>query len=179
MESLHFYLALFFHLVFLILGFGSVMVIDTFGLLMLFKKTTLLMVQKVANVTQKLIWLGWVGMVISGFNLIILKGYIDNLTKIKIFLVLLIGLNGILLHKIKKNLHTQTEILTVPPSLKFNIFFSTLISQIGWWGALIIGFLHRHIAHNIPYPPNPYLWMINLLLGLLLIFALGKFLFKK
>ncbi len=179
MDSLHFYLALFFHLVFLILGFGSVMVIDTFGLLMLLKKTTLVMVEKVANITQKLIWVGWTGMVISGFNLIILKGYVDNLTKIKIFLVLLIGLNGWFLHKIKQTLKQHAQFSDIPNKIKFNIFFSTLISQIGWWGALVIGFVHRHIKHNIVYPENPYLWIINLLLGLACIFILGRMVFKK
>ena len=56
---------------------------------MLLGRQTLEQVKKVAEVTQKLIWLGWVGMVVSGANLIWLKGYVDNLTKIKIFFVVL------------------------------------------------------------------------------------------
>ncbi len=179
MNSVHFYIALFFHLVFLIMAFGAVMVIDFFGALMLFKKTTLALVKRVANITQKLIWIGWVGMVISGLNLILLKGYVDNLTKIKIFFVLLIGLNGIFLHHIKKAMekfHSEHEL---PKKLMFNIFFASLVSQTGWWGALVIGFAHRHIAHNILWPINPYLWMLGILGGFGLIFVFGKMVFKK
>ena len=179
MDSIHFYIALFFHLVFLIIAFGAVMVIDFFGALMLFKRTTLTLVKKVANITQKLIWIGWVGMVISGFNLIMLKGFVDNLTKIKIFFVLMIGINGFFLHSIKKtmdNFHSEHQL---PNKLMFNIFFASLISQTGWWGALIIGFIHRHINHNIFWPANPYFWMLGILGIFGVIFISGKMLFKK
>lgn len=50
---------LFIHLISLIVGFGSVIVIDTFGFLWLLKKVKLTFVNRVANVTQPLIWIGW------------------------------------------------------------------------------------------------------------------------
>ena len=139
MDSLHFYIALFFHLAFLITGFGAVLVIDTFGLLMLLGRQTLEQVKKVAEVTQKLIWLGWVGMVVSGANLIWLKGYVDNLTKIKIFFVVLIGLNGIFLHLIKKHAVDRFQNKSdIPKIWMFRMGLASAISQTGWWGALVM-----------------------------------------
>jgi len=66
--QIHFYIniAIFVHIVSFIIGFGAVIVIDSFGLLWLLKKTKLAFVMNVAGVTQKLIWLGWIGLVASG-----------------------------------------------------------------------------------------------------------------
>jgi len=169
MDSAHFYIALFVHLVSLIIGFGSVLVIDTFGLLMLMGKQPLSQVKKVASVTQVLIWAGWLGMVISGLNLIILKGYVDNLTKIKLFFVLIVGLNGVFLHFIKKAIDKIEEKKDIPKIWMFRMGMATAISQTGWWGALLIGFVHRHIEHNIVWPQNPYVWIMVIIA----VFGLG------
>jgi hypothetical protein len=178
METPHFYIALFAHLTFLILGFGAVLVIDTFGLLMLLKKQTLDQVKKTASVTQPLIWVGWTGMVVSGANLIYLKGYVDSLTAIKIFLVLMIGFNGLFLHNIKKALEHFKHDSDIPRLWRFRIFFASLISQLGWWGALVIGFVHRHIEHNIAWPASPYPYIFSLLGILALIAVAGELVFK-
>lgn len=179
MNSLHFYIALFFHLAFLIMAFGSVMVIDTFGILMLLKKQTLEQVKKVAKITQVLIWAGWLGMVVSGINLIYLKGYVDNLTKIKIFFVLMVGVNGIFLHYIKKALDKYKTAHDIPKLWMFRMFLATTISQTGWWGAFFIGFVHRHIEHNILWPVNPFTWIFYIIFIFGLIFILGESLLKK
>ena len=79
MSQTIFYIALFVHIVSLIVGFGSVIVVDFFGLLWIFKKKTLKEVTEVAHVTQFLIWLGWGGLVISGPIMLYIKGYIITL----------------------------------------------------------------------------------------------------
>lgn len=174
MDSVAFYVFLFIHLSCLILGFGSVMVIDTFGLLWLLKKVQLPFVMKVAETTQRLIWIGWCGMIFSGAFLITMKGYVDNLTKIKIFLVLLVGLNGIFLHLLKKMFEALPEGRNVPNILKFRMTVTTIISQTGWWGALFIGFIHRHVSHNIPWPHNPYVYMGVWVCFLILVTLVGE-----
>jgi hypothetical protein len=178
MDSTHFYIALFVHLVGLILGFGAMLVVDVFGMLMIFHKRSLETVKKVANVTQVIIWTGWLGLVVSGTNLIILKGHIDSLTKIKIFFVLMVGINGLFLHKIKKYLekiHTSQEISLV---YRFRIFLTSVISQTGWWGALLIGFVHRHIKHNITWPQNPWFYISLISLVFFIAWLLGEIFFK-
>jgi hypothetical protein len=159
MDSTIFYIALFFHLAFLIVGFGSVLVIDTFGLMWLLKRKKLSEVTQTANLTQILIWIGWCGMIASGAVLIYLKGYVDNLTKIKLFFVLMVGFNGIYLHHIKKAMAKISDSEKLPTLLLFRITLATIISQVGWWGAILIGFIHRHIAHDIPLPSNPYTYI--------------------
>lgn len=178
MNSTTFYIFLFAHLSSLILGFGSVMVIDSFGLLWLAKKVPLSLVSKVANVTQRLIWVGWCGLVISGLGLILMKGYVDNLTQIKIFFVAMIGLNGFFLHYIKKDFEKIPDKAAIPTILKLRMGLATTISQTGWWGAMLIGFVHRHIEHYIPWPSQPLHYM--LLIGgiFILAAALGETLLK-
>lgn len=179
MDQPLFYIFLFIHLTCLILAFGSVMVIDTFGLLWLFKKIPLSLVTKVAETTQKLIWLGYSGMILSGSYLIFTKGYVDNLTKIKIFLVIMIGLNGFFLHTIKKSFENLQNENEITPILKFRMFIATSISQTGWWGAMIIGFVHRHIQHNIPWPANPWIYMYIIAGVFLILASIGEFASKK
>lgn len=160
MDSTLFYVLLFAHLASLATGFGAVVVIDSFGLLWLLKKVPISLVNKVANVTQALIWIGWGGLVASGIPMLVLKGSVDNLTLIKLFLVLMLGLNGIFLHRLKRSFDRLSDTETVPRPLRFRIGLASAISQTGWWGAMLIGFLHRQVAHTIGWPGNPY-WIIG------------------
>ena len=151
MDTLLFYVFLGVHIISLIIGMGAVLVIDTAGVLWLLKKTKLSSVMSMARLTQPLIWIGWSGLVISGSVLLTLKGSVDALTKLKLFLVLMVGLNGFFLHLIKKSMESiKGE--HVPAKLMFKIALASAISQIGWWGAIVIGFLHRHWRHHIDWP---------------------------
>lgn len=182
MDTLPFYLFLFAHIVSLITGFGSVIVIDAFGMMALRGKVQISFLNKVAETTQRLIWLGWAGLVCSGIGLITIKGYVDNLTKIKLFFVLMLGINGIVLHFIKKSMERLGQIESmsqVPASLKFRVGFASAVSQLGWWGALTIGFVHRHWRHNIPWPSNPWLIIALLAVGITAIGLIGYAITKK
>ena len=166
------------HIVSLIVGMGAVIVIDVFGLLWIFKKVELVFVAKVANTTQKLIWIGWVGLVLSGVGLIFIKGYVDNLTFIKLFFVALVGFNGVLLHFVKKSIESVVG-EDVPTKLKFNIAFTSTISQIGWWGAITIGFLHRHWKHYIDWPQNPEVYIGTIIMVIIIVSLIGKMVFNR
>ncbi|OGE81505.1 MAG: hypothetical protein A3H72_02760 [Candidatus Doudnabacteria bacterium RIFCSPLOWO2_02_FULL_48_8] len=174
MDSFVFYAFLFVHLVSLVTGFGAVIVIDTFGLLWVLKKRDLTAVNQVADVTQKLIWIGWFGLVFSGIGLITIKGYMDNLTWIKLFFVLMLGINGIYLHLLKKSLVGAQASNIVSPIYKFRIGFASFISQLGWWGALTIGFVHRHWRHEINWPQTPAIWMSGIITFLIIIYVIGQ-----
>src|SRR3989344_7428195 len=127
MDTLPFYIFLAVHLVSLIVGMGAVVVIDVFGFLWLIKRAYIGFVMRVAQTTQRLIWIGWAGLVLSGLGLITIKGYIDNLTMIKLYFVALVGANGIFLHTIKKSFEALPDLATVPAWLKFRIGFATAI----------------------------------------------------
>ncbi len=170
-----FFVFLFIHIVSLITGFGAVIVIDFSGVLWMLKKLPLKTMTLIADTTQRLIWIGWCGLVLSGSGLILLKGFIDELTLIKLFFVAMLGLNGIFLHFIKKNtdkvLAVTPDTATLPQRLIMQGGLASTVSQLGWWGALSIGFVHRHISHYIPYPHHPELYII----GICLLISIGAF----
>lgn len=174
-----FYTFLFIHLVSLIVGFGSVIVIDTFGLLWTLKKVKLSQISAVANITQRLIWIGWCGLVLSGIGLITLKGYVDNLTAMKMFLVGMLGINGFYLHFIKKSMDKLGDEDVMPALVRFRITLASTLSQIGWWGAMTIGFLHRHTGNIYMWPPQPWVWMLVIAASIGIIAVLGELVLGK
>ena len=174
-----FYIFLFIHLISLVVGFGAVIVIDTFGLLWLLKVVDLKRVTSVAQITQVLIWIGWFGLVLSGVVLIQSKGYVDNLTKIKLFFVAMLGLNGIYLHLTKKSIEKVLDQKVIPALYKFRIALASTVSQLGWWGALTIGFLHRQVQHNIPWPNHPVYFILGIIVIIVVAGIIGEITLKE
>lgn len=170
---------LFIHLVSLIVGFGSVIVIDTLGLLWFLKKVKLSFVNQVANTTQPLIWIGWTGLVLTGIPLILMKGGLSGLSTIKIFAVLMLGLNGMYLHLIKKSMDGITDEMEMPNLAKFRITLASSVSQAGWWTAIVIGFLNNKLKTNAPVVDNPYLYIIPILVVIVVVGVVGELIFKK
>ncbi|MDT9241993.1 MAG: hypothetical protein P5685_24400, partial [Limnospira sp. PMC 1261.20] len=154
METTPFYILLFFHLSFLILGFGSVLVTDLFGLLWMRDHIRFKQIVHISGITGYFVWAGWAGMLLTGIPLAILKGDVDELMILKFFFVLLIGLNGILLHGHQRRLKSFKTEDEVSNLFMFRLGFSLFVSQLAWWGAIVIGFLHRHIWTTIAWPPR-------------------------
>ena len=179
MDTTAFYIVLFLHLVSLIVAFGSVLVIDVFGLLWVCRKHPLSHVFKVAGITQKLIWIGWAGLVASGVPLLVMEAYVDNLTKLKIFLVLLVGLNGLFLDAVKRAGEKVPEGAGPPAVLIYHMGLTSAISQLGWWGTVVIGFIHYNIEHVVQWPKNPGLFMGVIAAFFLGAYLVGKFIFRK
>ncbi len=171
MDTPIFYIFLFIHVISFIVGFGAVISIDFAGMMWMLKKIPLKMVSSIAEVTQKLIWIGWFGLVISGSVLIWHKGFIDELTWIKLFFVAMLGINGINLHYIKKATDALGDVNELPKTIMFRTGVASAISQLGWWGAISIGFVHRHIEHYIPYPPHP--WPFIIMAGIVILISIA------
>lgn len=179
MESTEFFILLFFHLSFLILAFGSVLVTDLYGLLWMFDRVRFNQIVKVSGVTEKFIMTGWIGMVVTGIPMIIMKGEVDNLMMIKIALVALIGLNGYPLHLLQKKMKKYKKDSVVPAIHIFRLSLSLTLSQVGWWGAVLIGFLHRHVASVIDWPEQPWLYIGLIIAAFLIIWGIGETIFKQ
>ena len=169
----------FIHLISMIIGFGAVVVVDTFGLLWVLKKIKLETVNQTANITQKLIWLGWLGLVISGTILVVRRGSVSNITWIKIFFVAMLGVNGIFLHLIKKNFDKLKNMEHIPAIYKFRIALTSVISQVGWWGAIIIGFLNTKFRGQVPGPENPWIVMTGIAALFFIIWIIGESVLRK
>lgn len=179
MESTEFFILLFFHLSFLILAFGSVLVTDLYGILWIFDRLRFKRIVRLSGVTEKFIMTGWIGMVVTGIPMIIMKGEVDNLMMIKIALVALVGLNGYPLHLLQKKMKEFKEDSVVPAIHIFRLSLSLTVSQVGWWGAILIGFLHRHVESIINWPDQPWLYTGVLIAVFLAIWAAGETFFKQ
>lgn len=171
MDSAGFYILLFVHLAGLVLGFGSVLVTDLYGLLWLTGRQPYPRLVAVSGVTEKFVWIGWGMMVAAGIPMLVIKGEIDNLMWIKLFFVALIGVNGLALHRVQHRAADFGPGDELPSRFVVWSALSLGISQLGWWGAMLIGFLHRHVQSVIQWPPAPWPVLAPLLLlaGLLVI----------
>jgi hypothetical protein len=174
MDSPLFYGLLFIHLVSLIVGMGAVIVLDVVGILWLFGRTRVSFLSSVAEVTQRVIWAGWIGLVLSGSGLIAIKGTVDSLTAIKLFLVFMIGVNGVALHFIKKAVGQAVSFQALAPVYRYHIIVATTVSQVGWWGAITIGFLHSQWRHTIPWPASPWPWILSIAAVWLFVILVGQ-----
>lgn len=156
MDSPAFYILLFVHLGGLVLGFGSVLVTDLYGTLWLAGRQPYRQVVTVGAVTEKFVWVGWTIMVAAGIPLLVIKGEVDNLMLIKLFFVALIGLNGLALSRVQHRAADFGAGDELPSRFIVWSALSLFVSQVGWWGAVLIGFLHRHVQSVIRWPPAPW-----------------------
>ncbi len=129
--------ALFGHLAALVVGFGAVLAIDYYGLLWVLGRRSL---REVVDFTSPLhvpVWGGLLGLTLSGA---LLEPHLDaGLTQLKLLLVLVIALNGVYATTLHRRLAAYGE-RRPPARLLVRGAASALISQVGWWGAVVIGF---------------------------------------
>ncbi|MCA1677009.1 MAG: hypothetical protein LC799_34135, partial [Actinobacteria bacterium] len=131
--------ALFVHLIALIISFGAVLAVDWFALLWLLGRQSLVDLSKVSAAAHLPIWLGLLGLVLSGA--LLRPDLSQPLTWLKLVLVLLVTLNGLHAYAIGERL-AQFQAGTVPRWLLRRAVGAASVSQLGWWGATVIGFLN-------------------------------------
>lgn len=138
-----FRVALFVHLVALVVGFGSVLVLDVHGVLWLVRRRTLTDLVRLTDALTPLVWVGFFGLLVSGVflepNLAVPR------TALKVVLVLVAGLNGLWAHQLSRRLATQQRTRgpdQVDQGLLARVMASGGISQTAWWGATLIGLLN-------------------------------------
>ncbi|MFC4071436.1 hypothetical protein [Actinoplanes subglobosus] len=125
-------IALFVHLSSMVIGFGAVLTVDWFGLLWLTGRRTLADVLRVAQGTHVPIWAGFTGLLASGALLGLPAGP-------KALAVLVIGVNGVYAGVLLRELSRHA---TPPLTLVVRSGAATLISQIAWWTAVVLGHLN-------------------------------------
>jgi len=132
--------ALFVHLASLVAGLGAVLAVDFHALQWLLRRRSLRSVLTVAADLTPLVWVGFVGLLATGA--LLAPDLSRPLTVIKLGLVLLVGLNGACVGHVHAQMTSAGEHnarVIVPAAI------SAAISQIGWWGAVLIGFISSQV----------------------------------
>ncbi|MFF7892520.1 hypothetical protein ACFZDI_11555 [Streptomyces sp. NPDC007907] len=130
--------ALFLHLGALVLGLGSVLTIDYYGMLWLLGRRSLRQSLEFADPLHVPVWTGLAGLVLSG--IVLDPDPRAPLTRVKLVLVLLIALNGVHAQALHRTLGGHVG--AWPRRLLVRGVVSAVVSQLGWWGAVTIGFLN-------------------------------------
>jgi hypothetical protein len=179
-DTFPFYVAVTIHLGSLVTALVGIIVVDSFGVLWILRRVNAQSVVRVAQTTQKLIWIGWVMLVLSGSMLLYMKGSVDSLTKIKLFLVAMIGANGVVLHGVKLAINKAvSDFKDLAPIHKYRIGLATLVSQVGWWGAILIGLAHGHWKHHIAWPASPFPYIFGILGTWVVLAVIGELVFAR
>jgi hypothetical protein len=131
--------ALFVHLAALVVGFGAVLVVDWVALLWLLGRRSLGNLTTLASAAHVPIWLGLVALVLSGA--LCRPDLSLPLTWVKLGLVLLVTLNGLHVYAIGERL-TRLGDRPVPRHMLRWAGTAAVVSQVGWWGAMLIGFIN-------------------------------------
>ena len=135
-------IALFVHLISLVVGFGSVLAVDWYGLLSLSRRVTIGDVLLTAERMTPLIWIGLTGLTVSG---VVLKPDLTSwLIAVKLGCVLGVGIVGVLALSTSRLMERQMP--TPARSVVRRGMVLAGASQTFWWTAVIIGFLTTNQA---------------------------------
>lgn len=130
-------LALFAHLVALVAGLGAVIVIDWLGILWALGRRSFVEVTQTAFTVNPLIWAGFTVLVASGT--LLEPNMASALTRLKLGMVLVIAINGLHAHTLQPGLRAARD--DVAPGLLARAAATAVVSQLGWWTAVAIGFV--------------------------------------
>jgi hypothetical protein len=130
--------ALFAHMASLVAGLGAALTIDYLALLWLLGRRTLREVLLLSRGTSALVWTGLVGLMASGA--LLSPDLSSGLTRVKLALVLMVALNGAYASLVQHRLEGAGS--HPPRSLMARGVLTAFVSQAGWWGAAVVGFLN-------------------------------------
>lgn len=130
-------IALFGHLAALVAGMGAVLTLDWFGLRWMLGHHDREDVMRLAGGCHTLIWGGLIALTLSGMFLS--PDLSAPLTVFKLGCVLAVALNGVHAHLLQQQLANAT---TITPGLLARAGMVATISQIGWWGAVVVGYIN-------------------------------------
>ncbi|MFG2292447.1 hypothetical protein [Streptomyces sp. NPDC048603] len=134
--------ARFLHVAALIVGFGAVLAVDWIAVLWLAGRRRLTHILDASNALATPIWVGLAGLTVTGT---LLRPDLDNpLTLVKLGLVLAVTLNGLYAHGLGQRLtpYRNKGLPAVPRRLLVQSGIAATVSQVGWWGSALIGFIN-------------------------------------
>jgi hypothetical protein len=130
------------HVLGLVIGLGAVVLVDWYGVAWMAGLRDLSECLRLAQAAHPLIWLGLGLLLVSGIGLSPDLG--STVTWLKQGLVLVLLNNGVALGAQSRRLRTvatATSLQTLPPALRVQLVTSVTVSQVSWWGAVVLGFI--------------------------------------
>ncbi|WP_091702684.1 hypothetical protein [Microbacterium sp. cf046] len=135
--------ALFAHLGSVIVGLGAAVVLEFTGLLWIADRRSLGDLRMNERLISIVAWIGILGLLASGAFLH--PNLSDPKTIVKMLAVLLVAMNGVAMTRLTDELGrlpAQVPFRSIPRSLKVWCVWSAVVSQTGWWTAVILGMLN-------------------------------------
>lgn len=130
------------HVMGLVIGLGAVLLVDWYGLAWMAGLRTLSECLRLAQAAHPLIWLGLGLLLASGIGLAPDLG--SAVVWIKQGLVLVLLNNGVALRAQSRRLRTVSTaggLRALPRALRAQLVTSVAVSQVSWWGAVVVGFI--------------------------------------
>jgi sulfur transfer complex TusBCD TusB component (DsrH family) len=130
------------HVMGLVLGLGAVVLVDWYGLAWMAGLRSLRECLRLAQAAHPLIWFGLGLLLVSGIGLAADLG--SMVAWLKQGLVLVLLNNGVALRaqsRRLKSVSTATSLRALPPAVRAQLIASVAVSQVSWWGAVVIGFI--------------------------------------
>lgn len=137
---------LFVHLASIIVGLGAAVLLEVNGLSWTVGRESLDSVRRTERSVSALAWVGIIGLFASGAFLAPNLG--DPLTVTKMTAVLVVAMNGVAMTRMTaelRRLPPRVRFATLPLRLRMWCIWSGLVSQAGWWTAVIIGMLNTAV----------------------------------
>lgn len=134
---------LFVHLASIIVGLGAAVVLEFNGLLWTAGRASLQELRQSEGTISTLAWLGILGLFFSGAFLE--PDFDDPKTILKMLAVLLVAMNGVAMTKLTAELARlpgRTRFSALPSRVRLWCVWSAVVSQVGWWTAVLIGMLN-------------------------------------
>jgi hypothetical protein len=140
-EWMH-YPVLLVHLASVIVGLGAAVVLEAKGLLWTIGRRTLGELRQTERTVTPLAWLGIIGLLATGIFLH--PDLTQPLTALKMAAVLAVALNGVAMTRVAgelARLPADARYRSLPRRLRQWCVWSAVVSQVGWWAAVVIGML--------------------------------------
>lgn len=134
---------LFLHLASIIVGLGAAFVLEINGLLWTVGRTSLQELRQSEGTISTLAWLGILGLFFSGAFLE--PNFDDPKTIVKMLAVLMVAMNGVAMTRLTgelARLPARTRFAALPVRVRLWCVWSAVVSQVGWWTAVLIGMLN-------------------------------------
>jgi hypothetical protein len=134
---------LFVHLSSIIVGLGAAVFLEFNGALWTVGRRTLADVRHAERSVSALAWIGIIGLFISGAFL--QPNLEDPFTAVKMIAVLVVAMNGVAMTRLTgelARLPASVPFRSIPRRLQLWCLWSAVVSQVGWWTAVIIGMVN-------------------------------------